>query len=499
MDPSATNYVIIGAGPVGLLTAISIRDRVISRRDKNKNNGSAESYSPITITIYERRTNISQMLHESYPIGINPRGLNALKILGHDAFEEVQRTGAVVNSFDVYSGSRNVYSGACGTVLGHTRYGVTVALYKQAKKAGIEIKFGHKLIDLDASKHVLTFQEEESNKSRITVDCSDSIVIAADGANSATRRLLMAYAAASPHLRQPYTPTRFSFTQSGMKIRVLIIDGTEIENVPLSPESHSVYNNIYCALVGPPDDRRWRIAITVEEGEKDAELIALESNDPTPEDMQRLRSFVGKRVHPLKETEKYFTDEEIRSFFSRRTFSPDLFSLAPFHYPHTRGKIAGNKEMNDVNPWIVFLGDSAHSVFPSIGEGMNSGLEDVLVFNDSVLSPAYDRYLPIDLTAYTEARQSDIDALLSLAREKFFTHAGEPKIRVTNMIVMIASSIARKLRLISPQMLYSTKVLPYREIYSTHVKETALIRSVANTLVCSFFWAKSFFSGNRNE
>ncbi len=420
------------------------------------------------------------------PIGINPRGLHALKILCHDAFEEVQRTGAVVNSFDVYSGSQNVYSGACGTVLGHTRYGVTVALYQQAKKAGIEIKFGHKLIDLDASKHVLIFQEDESNKSKITVDCSDCIVIAADGANSATPL---------PHLRQAYTPTRFSFTPSGMKIRVLIIDGTEIENVPVCPESHSVYNNIYCALVGPPDDRRWRIAITVEEGEKDAELITMESNDPTPEDMQRLRSFVAKRVHPLKETEKYFTDEEIRSFFSRRTFSPDLFSLAPFHYPHAGGKIAGNNEMNDVNPWILFLGDSAHSVFPSIGEGMNSGLEDVLVFNESVLSPAYDRCLPIDLTAYTEARQSDIDALLSLAREKFFSHAGEPKIRATNMIVMIASSIARKLRLISPQMLYSTKVFSYRDIYSTHVKETALIRSVANALVCSFFWAKSFFSG----
>ena len=489
MDPSITNYVIIGAGPVGLLAGLSIRDKIVSRRDES----SADSYSSIKITIYERRTNISQILGESYPIGINPRGLHALKILCHDAFKEVEKNGSVVNSFDIYSGSRNVASVACGTVLGHTRYGVTDALYQQAKKAGIDIKFGHKLIDLDASKHLLSFQIEES-KNNITVDCSDTIVIAADGANSVTRRLLMAQAAASSHLKQAYTPTRFSFTPSETSIRVLIIDGTEKENVPLAPGSHSVYNNVYCALVGPPDDRRWRIAISVEGDQQDAELIKMESNDPTPEDMQRLRSFIAKRVPPLKETEKYFTDDEIRSFFSRRSFSPDLFSLAPFHYPHAGGKSSENNEMNDVHPWIVFLGDSAHCVFPSMGEGMNSCLEDVLVFNESVLSPAYDKQcLPIDLAAYTKARESDIDALYSLARERLLTHAGEPKLRATNIIVMIASSIARKLRLIGPQMLFSTEVFSYQEVYSTHLKETSLIRPFAEALVCAFFWVKSVF------
>ena len=162
MDPSITNYVIIGAGPVGLLAALSIRDKIVSRRAKHV---SADSYSSITITIYERRTNISQILGESYPIGINPRGLHALNILCHDAFKEVEKNGSVVNSFDIYSGSRNVASVACGTVLGHTRYGVTDALYQQAKKAGIDIKFGHKLIDLDASKHLLSFHIEESKTS----------------------------------------------------------------------------------------------------------------------------------------------------------------------------------------------------------------------------------------------------------------------------------------------------------------------------------------------
>ena len=48
-------YIIIGAGPVGLLTALAIHQK---------------SNDKASITIYERRDNVEQRLEESYPIGV---------------------------------------------------------------------------------------------------------------------------------------------------------------------------------------------------------------------------------------------------------------------------------------------------------------------------------------------------------------------------------------------------------------------------------------------
>jgi len=46
--------------------------------------------------------------------------------------------------------------------------------------------------------------------------------------------------------------------------------------------------------------------------------------------------------------------------------------------PSFRGSVVKVNRLNE-DKWICLLGDSAHSVTPSCGEGINSGLEDSLI------------------------------------------------------------------------------------------------------------------------
>jgi len=59
-----------------------------------------------------------------------------------------------------------------------------------------------------------------------------------------------------------------------------------------------------------------------------------------------------------------FKDEdELKRYFNRRTFKSSIVKV--------------NKLNED--EWICLLGDAAHSVVPTFGEGINSGLEDSMI------------------------------------------------------------------------------------------------------------------------
>jgi len=416
------------------------------------------------------------------------------------ACRDIENSGAIVKSWDIYAGARQVARVESGTTLGHTRYSVTDALYRQVVAAGIDVRFGYKLTGFDIIGRKLTL-ESTSDSKEVIVDCSKAIVIAADGAASTTRRLLVSEGAKlSPGRASGYTPTRNDTTPWEVNFRVLVVDAARPDEVPLDPASHSIYNGFYCAITGPPNKQKWVVVPSAKKEASHADWFFLDSENPPPEAIASLRQFIAAKIPPLADTAKYFSDDELRAFFTRRRFTGSLVSLAPLHYPYASSNTDDIDD--DAESWIVFLGDSAHSVFPATGEGLNSGLDDVLVFTESVLSPAYDKGKPIDLSAYTSIRQPDVDALTSLASEILSSMIGSPIVRATNIITMIVSSIARKLRLIGPseaELRYgpntATELLPYREVLRRHVRDTGRIRSLANAVVSVVFSMKSLFVG----
>ena len=487
-----TTFVIIGAGPVGLLAALAVQRAITTGGSPGKKQ---------TVVVYERRSSLEQRLEESYPIGVSPRGLRALRMICPPACERVEATGVLVDSWDVYAGNRQVGSIQSGTTLGHTRYSVTDALYEQVKQAGIQVYFGYKLTSLDVEEKKLTF--ECHNDKIETVDCRQSIVIAADGSGSATRQLLF-----QENHQPSCTPLCNDKTPWNIYFRVLVMDTEGAEEpaptVPLNPHSHSIYNGVYTALIGPPGQRQW---VVVPSGQKNntntSDWFFYESDDPPAEAMTWLRQFIASKVPPLKDTDKYFSNAEMKAFFSRRLFTGNLVSLSPLHYPHCLGSEVSESTQHDSPwPWILFLGDSAHGVFPATGEGLNSGLDDVLVFCHTVIWPAYGKEgQKLELETYTAARQPDVDALSYLAKQILLMTTGTPQERATSLVTTILSAMARSVGLIGPseaELRYgpstSKELLPYQEVLKRHLRDTRYIRSFAGAVVSICFGVTKLFA-----
>ena len=60
----------------------------------------------------------------------------------------------------------------------------------------------------------------------------------------------------------------------------------------------------------------------------------------------------------------------------------------------------------------VLLGDAAHTMTPALGQGLNCGLEDVVVFAQCLKD--FDGDLDAALPAYTKARLPDIQAIMTI-------------------------------------------------------------------------------------
>ena len=60
----------------------------------------------------------------------------------------------------------------------------------------------------------------------------------------------------------------------------------------------------------------------------------------------------------------------------------------------------------------VLLGDAAHTMTPALGQGLNCGLEDVVVFAQCLKD--FDSDLDAALPAYTKARLPDIQAIMTI-------------------------------------------------------------------------------------
>lgn len=169
------NLVIVGSGPVGMVSALLLREQFEQ------------------VTLLERRTkeNFLRTQGFTFPIVFSPSSIRILQQIGIWEAIRAERSeffGVVIHNrilgreFNITSVREGVYS--------HWRNHVVAKLYEKVLAAGIPIHF-------EAQVEAIDFQNNVCREARLG-DLPFDLLLGADGSNSQTRRLL-----AQAHPRYP--------------------------------------------------------------------------------------------------------------------------------------------------------------------------------------------------------------------------------------------------------------------------------------------------------
>ena len=373
---------IIGAGPVGLATAL-----LLAAQDRR-------------VTIHEARDAMSLADANSYPIGENPRGQETLRRIDPRLVEELRAQGELVEGFKIRAGRRMLASLRSGVIIGTTRArltGILLAAVQQDRR--ITLSTGHRLEAIDLASRTLQFTGPS------TVEVGNGLVIACDGVWSKTRQSMA-------EQRADFAP---DVSDWGVQFRVLFSAPGAVAP-GLDPNWHHIFTGkgIYTATL---PDGVWCVAVTAIKGDP-AEALLL-SREPTEDHINALRRHL-RQYAPL-----------VLPLLTRDAYV-DFFGRAPFGGAVVRCPRVSHDE------WLVLLGDAAHSVIPPTGEGVNSGLEDAMLLADALASGS-----SMPLREYDEGRVPDLKALGEYACHLKDNIANEDPVRsVSNVALRILSAVA---------------------------------------------------------
>ncbi|KAH0827074.1 hypothetical protein J3R83DRAFT_4759 [Lanmaoa asiatica] len=382
----ARPVIVVGAGPVGCLAAISL-----AKMGWN-------------VDIYEARPDLrlpsskAAAQQRSINLAISSRGIAALRavdpaatarflqtvipmrgrmihdILGNQHSQQYDKDGQCINSID--------------------RALLNEGLLDEASAVpNVRLFFNHKVLSLDFDNRTMIIRDTNSETD---VRATFHLCIGADGSYSIVRRQLMRVV--RMNFQQEYIPHEY--------IELKMPAGCDEHGQPVF-------------LLDPNHLHIWPRHSFM--------LIALPNKD---------RSFTCTLFAPTVELDRLIGREAILSWF--RTYFPDALLLLG------EDKLLNDFAKNPRSPLIsikakpyhykdrcVILGDAAHSMVPFYGQGLNCGLEDVRVLRALLLQEGVapctppgeqeltDTRLFNALSKYTESRHKDLVAICELAMDNY--------------------------------------------------------------------------------
>lgn len=348
------------------------------------------------IHIYESRPEsavVYQPPEESYPIGVNTRGLQSLQELisgGNGSTLDTSRLGSLVSSWKILVTKREwqVANFESGAVHGTTRSTVVQILLEEIKKREphITVHYEHSVQDVNASSKTVSLCQKEDKSVQVHCD----FLVVADGHRSRSRDAL---AKQSEDLVVHQWPWNITF-------RVLLSDHSPSSDTTsgknLDTNVHYIANRIYLATI---PDGRWVAVTSCRSSVKDEQFLL--SEEASDENVRRLKDHI-KNNAPI--AQHLFSDKEYRDFFGRVTFTGAVTRIS---------KVL-------VNGWALILGDAAHSAIPASGEGVNSSLEDARVLQKVLMEQrtvgtSNTEQIATAFETFQERRLADIHALSELA------------------------------------------------------------------------------------
>ncbi len=422
-DESAV--IVVGAGASGLAAAI-----LLARAGK-------------AVTVYERMTDVDQPYELSYPIVVNPRGMKVLKAIDPSLEKEIDVATGMVAGWSIMGPKKEIARMKSGTVLGTTRGAVVSALFRHAEaQAGVTLRLGARLVRADALEETLTFELPGGDEE--CVSYASARVIDGSGCFS---KLRGAVAAVDPTFEVEAWPWELTFRN---------LFTAEKPASRLDDRLHYIFTTagIYAAVL---KGSRWVFSLSANPALGEAEWMRAEA--PTPELVARLKAHVAEHCPPAAEM---LDDAEYSRFFERRAFGGQVVRLNRL--------VCAER--------VAFVGDAAHSVIPSTGEGINAALEDVGVLVHALASAPPGRWFD----AYNAARLDDARALSEYAAWMLDGMKAEAAERNRRTAAMVLEAIGQKVGLLGPSWSdlsfgkLAARMEPYAKIlgeWKAHMKKVA--------------------------
>ncbi len=385
--------IIVGAGPAGLLLA-----HYLLRRDKYR------------VEIYERRADmrlVDASQDRTFPISLQERGRKALReIAGLE--EKIAAASVFCNGTKIYrkrGKARKIPRTTPIQSIDRNRL-VLILLQHLTQMYTAEqmiVRFGCQCVQVDRKAKTVTMQPEQGEAFSLAYDR----LVAADGARSQIRDILVQDSGLQ--CEQNDVPDAY---KSVFLPRLDAALGLELE--PDKIHGWNRDNQTRMLMVPQPSDRLNGVLIF------DAEhnpLLNLSTKEEVLTFFQENFPLFGQLM----------SEVEAEDFLKRPVGRVLTVRCDRFHDSDS----------------ILLIGDAAHAVSPSIGQGCNASLEDVLVFEQ--LLERYEDDWSLALPAFSKQRVPDAHALKELSDYLF------PRTKVLVVEFFLRLTIIRLLHRWFPQ------------------------------------------------
>ncbi len=384
-----TNVVIIGAGPAGLLLA-----HYLLRRGKYK------------IDIYEGRSASAFMSGggvRSFPISLQERGIKAMRVIP-GLEEAITAAGIFCQGTVVYKQNGKVRRiGPKHPILTIDRNRLVTILLEQLTQnytpEQIKIHFDCKCTDVDGTAKTVTLQSQQGDRFAVNYD----VLVGADGARSQIRQYLQQKA--NLQCSQSYIPEAYkSISLNRLNPEV----GLELEADQI--HASNMGNNTRMLMVPQPGDKLNGV------------IIFNPENNPLKNlsNKAEVLEFFNQNFPVFAQL---MTESSAEAFLNRPVGRVLTVRCDRFHHGDS----------------ILIIGDAAHAVSPSIGQGCNSSLEDVFILNRFL--EKYEDDWGRALSHFSKHRVPDAYALWELSNYFF---ARKKSLAVEFLLRMILSRFLHK-------------------------------------------------------
>eukprot|EP00252_Welwitschia_mirabilis_P017928 TRINITY_DN39_c0_g1_i2.p1 TRINITY_DN39_c0_g1~~TRINITY_DN39_c0_g1_i2.p1 ORF type:complete len:540 (-),score=83.73 TRINITY_DN39_c0_g1_i2:171-1790(-) len=454
--------VVVGAGPAGCVISLLLLQRGFH------------------VQVFERRLMTQESSYKrdirSYPILLTARGLKAIETAGLKLDPSIlkpqkgscthQPNGKVIK-LDYYSGHGvQSFISSRSALVSYLQN----SLLERAPSNSC-LNFGWQLSSIDDTRNIAKFSRNQNlygSEGKVNdmpkhdeLEVEFDLLIGADGISSRTRSeiLRLDQKCSSTQENCKKQPIIFDFIENPRMYKAFCISPSVAAGsgfVADADRAHAL-RSLNMMLINVADGSFWGGIFNHE---------ILDATSPI-EVEKTFREKVPDVLNLLLHENPNFIDE----FWKQQKMkSSGALMLSQFHFKN-----------------IVLLGDAAHAMFPNLGTGCNSALEDCLIFNKIIgeLRPADGREFPYHLAAeeFTKRRIKDAHSIVEMNMNFFLLPRNPLGIAQEKIFSSLHKWFPQIFGATAYQLLWTEA--PYSKIKAKKLTENKIFFGIL--LVCSFF------------